>query len=68
MPLSNELGNAIDAVVDGERDALAKLSRDIHSNPELRFEERHVPLDENAYPLLLEAVSAFVAAGVGPVR
>lgn len=39
MPLSNELGNAIDAVVDGERDALAKLSRDIHSNPELRFEE-----------------------------
>ena len=28
--------------------------------PELRFEERHVPLDENAYPLLLEAVNAFV--------
>ncbi len=39
MPLSNELGNAIDAVVDGERDALATLSRNIHSNPELRFEE-----------------------------
>ncbi len=39
MPISNELGNAIDAVVDGEREALAKLSGDIHSNPELRFEE-----------------------------
>jgi len=39
MPLSSELENAIDAVVDGERDALAKLSRDIHANPELRFEE-----------------------------
>ena len=39
MPISNELGNAIDAVVDSEREALAKLSRDIHSNPELRFEE-----------------------------
>ena len=39
MPLSNELGSAIDAIVDAERAALAKLSTDIHSNPELRFEE-----------------------------
>jgi amidohydrolase len=39
MPLSNELEKAIDSVVDSERDALAKLSRDIHANPELRFEE-----------------------------
>lgn len=39
MPLSLELESAIDAVVDSERDALAKLSKDIHSNPELRFEE-----------------------------
>jgi len=39
MPLSVELEKAIDAVVDGERGALAKLSSDIHANPELRFEE-----------------------------
>lgn len=39
MTLSNELGSAIDAVVDGEREALGKLSRNIHQNPELRFEE-----------------------------
>jgi amidohydrolase len=39
MPLSHELENAIDVVVDHERDALAKLSKDIHANPELRFEE-----------------------------
>ena len=39
MALSNELEKTIDAVVDSERDALAKLSRDIHANPELRFEE-----------------------------
>lgn len=39
MPLSSELGNAIDSVIDGERAALAKLSQDIHANPELRFEE-----------------------------
>jgi amidohydrolase len=39
MPLSNELENAIDAKVDSEREALAKLSNDIHANPELRFEE-----------------------------
>lgn len=39
MPLSKELEKAIDDAVDGEREALAKLSHDIHSNPELRFEE-----------------------------
>lgn len=39
MPLSSELSKSIDAAVDRERDALAKLSRDIHQNPELRFEE-----------------------------
>lgn len=39
MPLSPELSQKIDATVDRERDALAKLARDIHQNPELRFEE-----------------------------
>jgi len=39
MPLSPDLATAIDAAVDREQDALAKLSRDIHDNPELRFEE-----------------------------
>jgi len=39
MPLSQELSKAIDAAVDRERDALHKLAKDIHANPELRFEE-----------------------------
>jgi len=39
MPLPKDIENAIDAAVDRDRDALAKLSRDIHQNPELRFEE-----------------------------
>jgi amidohydrolase len=39
MPLSPELSQKIDATVDREREALAKLARDIHQNPELRFEE-----------------------------
>src|SRR3954469_7079879 len=39
MPLSKELEKAIDDAVDRERAALAKLSQDIHANPELRFEE-----------------------------
>src|SRR4051794_9013314 len=39
MPLSKDLEQAIDAAVDHERAALAKLSQDIHANPELRFEE-----------------------------
>ena len=39
MPLSPEIEKAIDASVDRERDALVKLARDIHANPELRFEE-----------------------------
>jgi amidohydrolase len=39
MPLSSDLQKTIDTTVDRERTALAKLSRDIHQNPELRFEE-----------------------------
>ena len=39
MPLSKDLEKAIDAAVDHERAALAKLSSDIHANPELRYEE-----------------------------
>ncbi|MBS2016004.1 MAG: M20 family metallopeptidase [Deltaproteobacteria bacterium] len=39
MPLSSDLATTIDKAVDSERDALAKLSKDIHANPELRFEE-----------------------------
>ncbi|MDB4934239.1 MAG: Dihydroorotase [Labilithrix sp.] len=39
MSLSKDLEKAIDDAVDGEHDALAKLSKDIHANPELRFEE-----------------------------
>jgi amidohydrolase len=37
--LSSELCKVIDETVDKERAALAKLSHDIHANPELRFEE-----------------------------
>lgn len=39
MPLSREISAAIDASVAREKDTLATLSRDIHANPELRFEE-----------------------------
>lgn len=39
MPLPKDLEKAIDAVVERESEALAKLSHDIHANPELRFEE-----------------------------
>jgi amidohydrolase len=39
MPLSPDLAQAIDQAVDQERAALAKLSHDIHANPELRYEE-----------------------------
>jgi amidohydrolase len=39
MPFPSELSQKIDATVDREREALAKLARDIHANPELRFEE-----------------------------
>lgn len=39
MPLPYELEKAVDQVVEREGEALAKLSRDIHGNPELRFEE-----------------------------
>jgi amidohydrolase len=37
--LPPDLSKAIDDAVERERAALAKLSRDIHANPELRFEE-----------------------------
>ncbi|MBX3220369.1 MAG: M20 family metallopeptidase [Labilithrix sp.] len=37
--LSTELSKVIDATVDEAWPALAKLSHDIHANPELRFEE-----------------------------
>jgi len=39
MSLSPELSKQIDTVVERERDALAKLAKDIHQNPELPFEE-----------------------------
>jgi amidohydrolase len=39
MPLSPELSESSEASVERERNALEKLSRDIHQNPELRFEE-----------------------------
>jgi amidohydrolase len=39
MSLPNDLSSAIDAAVDRDAAALAKLSRNIHENPELRFEE-----------------------------
>ncbi|MBX3190874.1 MAG: amidohydrolase [Labilithrix sp.] len=39
MTLSSDIEKAIDATIDRERDTLAKLSHDIHANPELRFEE-----------------------------
>lgn len=39
MPLPKDLEKAIDDIVERESDALAKLSRDIHANPELRFAE-----------------------------
>jgi amidohydrolase len=38
--LLSELTRVIDRAVDTEKPALAKLSHDIHQNPELRFEER----------------------------
>src|SRR5258708_29018798 len=37
--LSAELSKVIDDTIDHERSALARLSHDIHANPELRFEE-----------------------------
>ncbi len=37
--LSPELSKVIDDAIDRERTSLAKLSKDIHANPELRFEE-----------------------------
>lgn len=37
--LSPELEKVIDETIERERDALVKLSTDIHANPELRFEE-----------------------------
>jgi amidohydrolase len=37
--LEEKVTRALDAAVDAEKDALAKLSSSIHQNPELRFEE-----------------------------
>jgi amidohydrolase len=37
--LSPELSKVIDETIERERPALVKLSKDIHANPELRFEE-----------------------------
>jgi amidohydrolase len=37
--LKDTLSRSLDAAVDGEADALADLSKKIHSHPELRFEE-----------------------------
>jgi amidohydrolase len=37
--LSPDLSKVIDEAIDRERTSLAKLSLDIHANPELRFEE-----------------------------
>lgn len=37
--LSPDLASAIDAAVEHDKSALAKLSQDIHANPELRFQE-----------------------------
>ena len=39
MPLSPEIAKDLDAAVDEERAALATLCKNIHQNPELRFEE-----------------------------
>jgi amidohydrolase len=39
MPLDPSLASAIDDVLEAEAPALAELSRKIHANPELRFEE-----------------------------
>lgn len=39
MPLSPEISAQIDDAVLREKESLQKLSRDIHANPELRFEE-----------------------------
>src|SRR5262245_54032046 len=37
--LSPELCKTIDETIENDRSVLTKLSRDIHANPELRFEE-----------------------------
>ena len=42
--LSPELQRTIDEAVEAERPALAKLAKDIHQNPELRFEEQDFEL------------------------
>ncbi len=39
MALPPDLEASIDATVERDREALSRLSRDIHENPELRFEE-----------------------------
>src|SRR5258706_11479762 len=39
MPLAPEIARAVDAAVDSASGELASLSKRIHANPELRFEE-----------------------------
>ena len=52
----------IDARIDRERDALAKLARDIHAKPELRFEEHEAAKNITSY---LERIGFAVERGVG---
>jgi amidohydrolase len=51
----------IDARIDRERDALAKLARDIHAHPELRFEEHEAAKNIADY---LERIGFQVERGV----
>jgi len=51
----------IDARIDREKDALAKLARDIHAQPELRFEEHEAAKNITAY---LERLGFTVERGV----
>jgi amidohydrolase len=52
----------IDARIDHEKDNLAKLARDIHARPELRFEEHEAAKNITAY---LERIGFTVERGVG---
>jgi amidohydrolase len=52
----------IDARIDHEKDNLAKLARDIHAEPELRFEEHEAAKNITGY---LERIGFTVERGVG---
>lgn len=65
MPLSPELSQYIDQAVDRERAALAKLARDIHESPELRFEEHKAAA---WIASLLEAKGFTVERGVAGMK